>query len=139
MKKTKIPKASKDLLIQAAREAAQQAYCPYSNYPVGAAVLAEDGQVYSGCNVENTSYGLTMCAERVAIFKAASHGCRTFAALAVAGGNDAKPATPCGACRQVFAEFAAAETPVFIAPLGKGGRVTETTLGALLPMAFEKE
>jgi len=124
------------LLIQTARDAAGQAYCPYSNYPVGAAVLVEDGQVYSGCNVENVSYGLTMCAERVAVFKAASHGCRAFAALAVVGGSGAKPASPCGACRQVLAEFAVAETPVFIAPLKKGGRVTETTLGALLPMAF---
>ena len=138
MKKTKITKAVKDALIQAAREAAGQAYCPYSNYPVGAAVLVEDGQVHSGCNVENASYGLTMCAERVAIFKAASHGCRAVVAVAVVGGSGEKPASPCGACRQVLAEFATAETPVLIAPLGKGGRVTETTLGALLPMAFEK-
>jgi len=139
MKKTTIPQAVRDLLVQAAREAAQQAYCPYSKYHVGAAVLAEDGQVYSGCNVENASYGLTMCAERVAVFKAVSHGCRALVALAVVGGSSAKPASPCGACRQVLVEFAAAETPVFIAPLKKGGRITETTLGALLPMAFEKE
>jgi len=139
MKKTTIPKEVRDLLVQAAREAARQAYCPYSKYRVGAAVLTEDGQVYSGCNVENASYGLTMCAERVAVFKAVSHGCRAFAALAVVGGSGAKPASPCGACRQVLAEFAAAETPVFIAPLRTGGRVTETTLGALLPMAFGKE
>ena len=138
MKKTKIPDEVRDLLVQAAREAARQAYCPYSNYRVGAAVLSGDGQVYTGCNVENASYGLTMCAERVAVFKATSHGCRAFAALAVAGGSGANPASPCGACRQVLAEFAAAETPVFIAPLRKGGHVTGTTLGALLPMAFGK-
>lgn len=133
-----IPSAVRDLLVQAAREAAQGAYIPYSNYPVGAAVLAEDGQVYTGCNIENASYGLTMCAERVAIFNAARCGCRAFAAIAVAGGSGARPASPCGACRQVLAEFAAAQTPVFIAPLKKGGRVTATTLGALLPMAFRK-
>jgi len=138
MKNVTIPQAVKDLLVQVAREAAQQAYCPYSKYRVGASALAEDGLIYTGCNVENASYGLTMCAERIALFKAAGNGCRAVAALAVAGGSAAKPASPCGACRQVLAEFATAETPVFIAPLRKGGRVIETTLGTLLPLAFEK-
>jgi len=105
---------------------------------VGAAVLTEDGQVYTGCNVENVSYGLTMCAERVAVLKAASDGHRVITAIAVAGGTSRKPASPCGACRQVLAEFAAAETPVFIAPLKTGRRIVATTLGALLPLAFEK-
>ena len=123
-------------LIHAAREAARHAYCPYSSYPVGAAALTPDGRTYTGCNVENASYGLTLCAERVAIAKAASDGHRTITALAVAGGTPANPATPCGACRQVLAEFATAETPVLIAPLTDGGTVT-TTLGALLPMAFK--
>ena len=124
-------------LVHAAREAAQQAYCPYSNYPVGAALLTEDGQMYTGCNVENASSGLTLCAERVAIAKAVSDGHRAFDALAVVGGSSKRPASPCGACRQTLAEFATADTPVFIAPLRKGARAVSTTLGALLPMAFK--
>ncbi len=125
----------RDLLIQSAREAAANAYCPYSRYPVGAAVLTLDGQIYTGCNVENISYGLSLCAERTALFKAVSAGCRAFAALAVAGG-DKRPAAPCGACRQVLAELCPPETPVFIARLKKGGKVTATTLGDLLPLSF---
>jgi len=121
-------------LIAAAREAAAAAYCPYSEYPVGAALLTVDGQVYTGCNVENVSYGLSNCAERTALFKAVSAGSRSFAALAVAGGTK-KPAAPCGACRQVLAEFCAPEMPVFIARL-KGGHVTVSTVGELLPLAF---
>ena len=127
--------AQVEILICAAREAAKQAHCPYSAYPVGAAALTEDGRVYTGCNVENASYGLTMCAERVALFKAVSDAHRAVAALAVVGGNSKAPATPCGACRQVLAEFAAPETPVYIAPL-KRGRATATTLGELLPNSF---
>ena len=139
MKKMVVPKDVRDLLVRVARDAAADAYCPYSKYPVGAAVLTEDGQVYTGSNIENVSYGLTMCAERVAIYKAVSHGARRpLAALAVVGGDAANLASPCGACRQVLAEFATAETPVFIAPLKKGRTVTATTLGALLPMAFGK-
>jgi cytidine deaminase len=125
----------RDLLVQAARDAAERAYCPYSHYPVGAAALTLDGQIYTGCNVENISYGLSMCAERTALFKAVSGGCRAFAALAVAGG-DKRPAAPCGACRQVLAELCPPETPLFIARLTKGGRVTATILGELLPMSF---
>ena len=122
------------LLVKAAREAAGRAYCPYSDYPVGAAVLTIDGQIYTGCNVENVSYGLSNCAERTAVFKAVSAGCRDFAALVVAGGVR-QAATPCGACRQVMAEFCRPEMPVFIARL-KGGKIISTTLGALLPLAF---
>jgi cytidine deaminase len=125
----------RNLLVQAARDAAQAAYCPYSHYSVGAAVLSLDGQIYTGCNVENISYGLSLCAERTALAKAISGGCRTFAALAVVGG-DKHPAAPCGACRQVLSEFCTPETPVFIARLKKGGKVTATTLGALLPLSF---
>ncbi len=133
--KSTIPKAVQDLLVQAARDAAAQAYCPYSQYPVGAAVLTLDGQVYTGCNVENISYGLSLCAERVALVKAVSAGSRVFAALAVAGG-DKRAAAPCGACRQVLAELCPPETPVFIARLKRGGKVTASTLGALLPLSF---
>ena len=138
MKKQLLPVISaqvRDLLLQSAREAAANAYCPYSRYPVGAAVLTLDGQLYTGCNVENIAYGLSMCAERTALFKAVSGGCRSFVAMAVVGGEK-RPAAPCGACRQVLAELCPADTPVFIARLGKGGRVTATTLGALLPLSF---
>ena len=138
MKKQPLPvitKSVRDLLIQSAREAAESAYCPYSHYPVGAAVLTLDGQIYTGCNVENISYGLSVCAERTALFKAVSGGCRDFAAMAVVGG-DKRPAAPCGACRQALAEFCPPETPVFIARLKKGGKGTATTLGALLPLSF---
>jgi cytidine deaminase len=133
--RTTIPKPVRDLLVQAAREAAANAYCPYSRYPVGAAVLTLDGHVYTGCNVENISYGLSMCAERTALFKAVSAGARGFAALAVAGGEKTA-AAPCGACRQVLAELCSPATPVFIARLKKGGGVTATTLGELLPLSF---
>ena len=138
MKKQPLPVISKsvrDLLILSAREAAESAYCPYSHYPVGAAVLTLDGQIYTGCNVENISYGLSVCAERTALFKAVSGGCRDFAAMAVVGG-DKRPAAPCGACRQALAEFCPPETPVFIARLKKGGKVTAATLCALLPLSF---
>ncbi len=138
MKKQPQPTISapvRDLLVQAAREAAANAYCPYSHYPVGAALLTLDGQIYTGCNVENISYGLSMCAERAAVFKAVNAGCRAFAALAVVGG-DRKPAAPCGACRQVLAELCPPSMPVFIARLRKGGKITASTLGNLLPLSF---
>jgi len=137
MKKRILPVISmaiRDMLVKAARDAAANAHCPYSHYPVGAAVLTLDGQIYTGCNVENVSYGLSNCAERTALFKAVSAGCRDFAALAVAGGLK-KPAAPCGACRQVLAEFCTPETTVYIARL-KGGAVTKMTVGELLPLAF---
>jgi cytidine deaminase len=137
MKKQPLPVLSKQVqtfLVSAAREAAAHAHCPYSRYPVGAALLTSDGQVYTGCNVENISYGLSNCAERTALFKAVSAGCREFVGLAVAGGGE-KAAPPCGACRQVLAEFCTPEMPVIFARL-KGGRERAVTLGALLPLAF---
>ena len=97
-------------LEAAARAAARLSYSPYSHYPVGAALLAEDGVVVTGCNIENASYGLTNCAERTAVFKAVSEGRRQFAALVIAGGTDT-PAYPCGACRQVLSEFCAPACP----------------------------
>lgn len=139
MKKQNLPAIStpiRDLLVKTARAAAANAYCPYSAYPVGAAVLTLDGQIYTGCNVENVSYGLSNCAERTALFKAVSAGCREFAALAVVGGTR-RPSAPCGACRQVLAEFCAPDLPVFIARLA-GGKVTAATVGDLLPLAFAK-
>lgn len=136
-KQVTIPHAVRDLLIQQARATAQQAYCPYSHYPVGAAVLTSDGAVYTGCNVENASYGLTVCAERIALFKAVSQGRRDIVALAVVGGTPRQPSTPCGACLQVLAEFADAECPVFIRPR-KGGKGVDRLLSELLPIVFQK-
>ncbi len=91
-------------LIAAARDVQQNAYAPYSKFTVGAAVLGTNGKIYTGCNVENSSYGLTICAERNALIHAVSLGCREFQALAITG--DSEDFTmPCGACRQVMAEF----------------------------------
>jgi cytidine deaminase len=123
-------------LIEAAKAAQKKAYCPYSRYPVGAAVLTESGRIYSGCNVENASFGLAICAERVAIFKAVSHGDKKIKALCVA----AKSARPCGACRQVIIEFAAKDAEMIYLdwqPLERKEKVTITTAGKMLPLAFD--
>ena len=121
-------------LAEAAREAALRAYAPYSNFKVGAALLAADGRVFTGCNVENASYGLTNCAERTAVFKAVSEGATRFSAIVIAGG-EGEVAMPCGACRQVLAEFCAPETPVRCMTLD-GTAVRDFTIGELLPGAF---
>ena len=118
-------------LVAAARRARRRAYAPYSRYPVGAAVLAADGTVLTGANIENASYGLSMCAERVAIFAAAAAGHRRVRAVAVATGSP-KPASPCGACRQVMVEFGV-ET-VYLA--GPRGPHREWRFRDLLPDAF---
>ena len=124
-------------LVAAARDAATRSYSPYSRYPVGAALLAEDGRVFSGCNVENAAYGLTLCAERNAITTAVAAGCRRFRAIAIAGGTAAAPAYPCGSCRQVLAEFCDADLPVAVAPLDPAeGPGTTVRLGELLPFSF---
>ena len=122
-------------LVAAARAAAARSYSPYSRYAVGAALLAEDGRVFAGCNVENASYGLTNCAERTALFKAVSEGRREFAALAIVGGTARSPALPCGACRQALAEFCPPSMPVAIAPLRRGATVVRP-LGDYLPHSF---
>ena len=127
--------AIREELVASARAAAQQAYAPYSHYLVGAALLTRRGEIISGCNIENISYGLSMCAERVALFKAISEGHRDFAALALAGGTE-QAALPCGACRQVLAEFCESEMPIFFARL-TGGRIRRNTVGGLLPIAFD--
>lgn len=118
-------------LIEIARQYRENAYTPYSHFKVGAAVLAASGKVYGGCNIENSSYGLTNCAERTAIFKAVSEGEREFAALAVIADTDG-PCSPCGACRQVIADF---RIPRIIMANLKGD-VKTMTLGELLPFAF---
>ena len=122
-------------LMRAARTAALNAYAPYSRFRVGAALLGADGVVYTGCNVENSSFGLTICAERNAVFHAVASGCCQFRALALAA---TRRVTPCGACRQVLAEFAPAEMPVYMADL-EAGEIRMSTLGALLPEAFGEE
>ena len=133
--KAPLPQPDWDALAAAARAAAARAYAPHSGYRVGAALLAADGTVWTGCNVENASYGLTNCAERTALFKAVSEGRRHFAAVLVAGGTAASPALPCGACRQVLAEFCGPETPVATVPL-RGGKPSVRRLGDYLPFAF---
>jgi cytidine deaminase len=125
-----------DTLLDQARTARERAHVPYSRFPVGAALLTEDGRVFTGCNVENASYGLTVCAERVAVFKAVSEGVHEFRAIAVIGPEDDLPCSPCGACRQVLHEFNP-EMRV-ITPSGSGSsRVW--TVNELLPHAFGAE
>jgi cytidine deaminase len=122
-------------LLNRAIEARMRAYAPYSRYRVGAALLGADGMVYTGCNIENAAYPATVCAERTALFKAVSEGCRDFRALAVVGGMDAPDncAYPCGICRQALSEFCPPEMPVYLLD---GDRPVTLTLGALLPHSF---
>jgi cytidine deaminase len=122
-------------LLEAARKAAEAAYCPYSNFRVGAAVLASDGRVFRACNVENASFGLTICAERAAFFAAVAAGCRQFAALALVAGEE-HPAYPCGACRQVMVEFCDPDFPVFAAAPGRLADYETLALRDLLPSPF---
>jgi len=119
-------------LARAAVRVRGRAYAPYSRFRVGAAVLA-GGRIHVGCNVENASYGLTVCAERAAVLAAAAAGARRLEAVAVASGT-VPPTPPCGTCLQTLAEFAGPELPVLL--LGARGAREETTLGALLPHAF---
>lgn len=119
--------------IQQAELARESAYVPYSNFQVGACLVTTDDQTYTGCNIENASYGLSNCAERTAIFKAVSAGERSFKHLVITGDTD-EPIAPCGACRQVIAEFCAPEMPVTLCNLK--GETKETTVGDLLPYAF---
>ncbi len=120
------------LLALAARE---NAYAPYSQFKVGAAILCESGKTYTGANVENISYGMTNCAERSAIFSAVSAGEKKVLAIAVAGGKDKTDwCMPCGACRQVLSEFADKDCPVYL--VKSETEIREYTLAELLPYAF---
>ena len=122
----------RDVLVAKAREVQGKAYAPASKFLVGAALLTADGQVFVGCNVENASYGLTICAERSAICAAVAAGAREVQAVAVVT-DLADPARPCGACRQVLAEFGSAMEVVLV---GSGAAVVTTTLDKLLPDPF---
>jgi cytidine deaminase len=120
-----------DALYEEARKAACFAYAPYSRFRVGAALLAEDGSLHTGCNVENRSYGLAICAERTALVSAVAKGKRSFTALAIATPDSQVPVGPCGACRQVLSEFMKADAPVCFG--GSGPERVKTTIGGLLP------
>jgi cytidine deaminase len=118
-------------LVAAARQAQLQAYAPYSHYQVGAAVETVDGTVYTGCNIENASYGLAICAERVALGAAMTAGARQFRRIAVVSSSE-PPASPCGACRQVLAELAPDAEVIAAGPRS----VMRWTVAELLPVAF---
>lgn len=128
-------------IIEAALDARNRSYCPYSGFAVGAALLCENGDVYTGCNIENSSFGPTVCAERTAIFKAVSEGRRDFTAIAIAGGKaGAEPeryVPPCGVCRQVMLEFCKGDMKIILVKSPEDYR--EYTLAELMPLAFTSE
>ena len=132
----------KKSLIEQAVAMTERSYAPYSHFHVGAALLAKDGRIFTGCNVENAAYGPSNCAERTAVFKAVSEGCREFEAIAIAGGpedSSGKPqindyCPPCGVCRQVLAEFCDKDFKIFLTD--GSGQIKEFTLGQLLPESF---
>lgn len=121
-------------LIKEAEKARKRAYTPYSKFKVGAAILTSDGKIFTGCNIENASFGLTVCAERVAILKAISEGSTEFESIAIIGNTD-QPCSPCGACRQVVSEFG--ENIKLIMSNLKGD-IKIKKIGELLPEAFSK-
>jgi cytidine deaminase len=125
--------SDQDLLITAAKQARETAHAPYSNFRVGAALRSSSGRIFGGCNVENATYGLTMCAERVAVFKAISEGERGFSAIAVVTDTDALT-PPCGACRQLIWEFCG-DIPVTMANLG--GKRETLQMKELFPKPFD--
>lgn len=121
-------------LLHSAKEALKGAYVPYSKFPVGAALLAKSGKVYTGINIENASYPLTCCAERVAIFKAISNGEREFSKMVVVADTE-RPVPPCGACRQVMNEFFDAKMPIYLANLSNDIKLVN--IESLLPFSFQ--
>lgn len=123
-------------LSKIANDMLDVAYVPYSKFPVGAALVSKDGEIYTGCNIENASYPLTNCAERTAVFKAVSEGAKEFQTLVVTADTQG-PVSPCGACRQVLVEFCEPEMPVILT--NKKGDIKETTVSALLPGAFKEK
>ena len=127
-------KTSKRDLVRAAAKARQRAVAPYSKFKVGAALLTQSGEIITGANVESASYGLTCCAERVALFNALTAGERNFMAIAVVARAPGGP-MPCGACRQLLAEYAP-EAKVWVADSRAPGKIREFTVRELLPLAF---
>ena len=127
----------KQTLIEKAKEAMKSAYAPYSCFKVGAALLCADGSIYTGCNIENASFSPTVCAERVALFKAVSDGKREFSAIAVCGGKDGvltdNYCYPCGVCRQVLSEFCKEDFKIYVMSRDD---VKEYTMSQLLPNGF---
>lgn len=121
-------------LLESAKAARERAYCPYSNFQVGAAILTEDGSVFLGCNIENRTFGLTVCAERVAVLSAVAQGHRKLAA-AVAMTDTNPPSPPCGQCLEVLTEFGTPDLPVLLANVE--GATLEYRLSDLLPHPFE--
>ena len=122
-------------LVELARQARERAYAPFSHFKVGAVVECRDGRVFMGCNVENSSYGLSLCAERVAIFKAISEGARDFARIAVIADTQV-PVRPCGACRQVISDLFGSDAEIVMANLQ--GQVEAKTVKELLPAPFDR-
>lgn len=128
----------KELMV-AANEARKFAYTPYSHFKVGAALLTKSGKLYTGCNIENSSYTPTVCAERTAVFKSVSEGESDFAVIAVVGGKEENPlefCSPCGVCRQVLAEFCGADFRIL---LGNPEKFQSYTVDEILPFSFTKK
>jgi cytidine deaminase len=134
MRTSRTQESSWEELVAAAQAASRQAHAPYSGLRVGAALEAEGGEVHAACNVENSSFGLTVCAERAAVFQAVASGARQFSRLAIFTA-DSGPLSPCGACRQVLVEFCR-ERDLPILSVGLGGLRREFELSSLLPQAF---
>ncbi|WP_420704579.1 cytidine deaminase [Leuconostoc mesenteroides] len=120
-------------LVDVANQALNDTYTPYSHFPVGAALLAENGEIFKGVNIENVSFGLTNCAERTAIFTAIAAGQRHFHGLVISGRTD-EPIAPCGACRQVMVEFFDPDMPIWL--INDQGKEIETNIAELMPGSF---
>ncbi|KGB50304.1 cytidine deaminase [Leuconostoc mesenteroides P45] len=120
-------------LVDVANQALNDTYTPYSNFPVGAALLGENGEIFKGVNIENVSFGLTNCAERTAIFTAIAAGQRHFHGLVISGRTD-EPIAPCGACRQVMVEFFDPDMPIWL--INDQGKEIETNIAELMPGSF---
>ena len=136
----KLEEATKNMLVAEAYEAQRNAYVPYSDFCVGAALLSKNGTVYRGCNIENASFSPTNCAERTAFFKAVSEGVTEFEAIAIVGNKKGKVGdfcAPCGVCRQVMAEFC--DPDEFQIILGAGEKTSVYTLKEILPMGFTND
>ena len=131
-----INKEEIEYMISLAVRAREKAYCPYSNFRVGACLKAANGDYYLGCNIENASYTPTVCAERTAVFKAVFDGHRDFEALAIIADSETY-SSPCGVCRQVLAELCESDMPVILA--NRNGDYRLTTVGELIPFAFTKK